>query len=235
MNLYPFEATVAKPDCTLDDAIENIDIGGPAMVRAAAKNHAAVAVIVDPADYARVLDEMRATTASVSADDALRARGEGVRAHRGATTARSPTTSSLARRAAATREFPRDADAAVRQAAGPALRREPAPERGVLPRRCDPRRARSPTRAAAGQGAVLQQHRRRRRGVGMRARVRRAGLRHRQARQSLRRRHRRRARAMPTRRRSRPIRSRRSAASSRSTARSTQRPPQAIVASSSWK
>ncbi|MDD3518959.1 MAG: bifunctional phosphoribosylaminoimidazolecarboxamide formyltransferase/IMP cyclohydrolase [Chromatiales bacterium] len=55
VNLYPFEATVAKAGCTLEDAIENIDVGGPAMVRAAAKNHAHVTVVVDPADYARVL------------------------------------------------------------------------------------------------------------------------------------------------------------------------------------
>jgi phosphoribosylaminoimidazolecarboxamide formyltransferase/IMP cyclohydrolase len=60
VNLYPFEATVAKPGCTRDDAIENIDIGGPAMLRAAAKNHAHVAVVVDPADYPRVLAELAA-------------------------------------------------------------------------------------------------------------------------------------------------------------------------------
>jgi phosphoribosylaminoimidazolecarboxamide formyltransferase/IMP cyclohydrolase len=58
VNLYPFEATVAKPGCTRDDAIENIDIGGPAMLRAAAKNHAHVAVVVDPADYPQVLAEL---------------------------------------------------------------------------------------------------------------------------------------------------------------------------------
>ena len=58
VNLYPFAQTIAKADCTIDDAIENIDIGGPAMVRAAAKNHERVAVIVDPADYARVQDEI---------------------------------------------------------------------------------------------------------------------------------------------------------------------------------
>jgi phosphoribosylaminoimidazolecarboxamide formyltransferase/IMP cyclohydrolase len=57
VNLYPFEQTVAKPDCDLPTAIENIDIGGPAMLRAAAKNHAAVTVVVDAADYTRVLDE----------------------------------------------------------------------------------------------------------------------------------------------------------------------------------
>ena len=59
VNLYPFEATVAKPGCSLDDAIENIDIGGPAMLRAAAKNHGAVTAVVDPADYAPVLAELR--------------------------------------------------------------------------------------------------------------------------------------------------------------------------------
>ncbi len=61
VNLYPFAATVADPDARFEDAIENIDIGGPAMLRSAAKNHAHVAVVVDPQDYARVLDEIRAT------------------------------------------------------------------------------------------------------------------------------------------------------------------------------
>ena len=60
VNLYPFTQTIAKPDCTLEDAIENIDIGGPAMIRSAAKNWEHVTVVVDPADYARVLDEMAA-------------------------------------------------------------------------------------------------------------------------------------------------------------------------------
>jgi phosphoribosylaminoimidazolecarboxamide formyltransferase / IMP cyclohydrolase len=54
VNLYPFEATVAKPDVSLHDAIENIDIGGPSMLRSAAKNHDSVTVIVDPVDYAEV-------------------------------------------------------------------------------------------------------------------------------------------------------------------------------------
>ena len=63
VNLYPFQATVADPDSRLEDAIENIDIGGPAMLRSAAKNHAAVAVVVDPADYARVLNEIRSSGA----------------------------------------------------------------------------------------------------------------------------------------------------------------------------
>ncbi len=66
VNLYPFEATVAKEGCSLDDAIENIDIGGPAMVRATAKNHAYVSIIVDPADYQRVLDELSSNQGTVS-------------------------------------------------------------------------------------------------------------------------------------------------------------------------
>jgi phosphoribosylaminoimidazolecarboxamide formyltransferase/IMP cyclohydrolase len=60
VNLYPFAATVAKPDVTIEDAVENIDIGGPSMVRSAAKNHHGVAIVVDPADYDKVLDELNA-------------------------------------------------------------------------------------------------------------------------------------------------------------------------------
>jgi phosphoribosylaminoimidazolecarboxamide formyltransferase / IMP cyclohydrolase len=63
VNLYPFEATVAKADCTLEDAIENIDIGGPAMVRSAAKNWKDVAVLTDPNQYAAVLGELKSSGA----------------------------------------------------------------------------------------------------------------------------------------------------------------------------
>src|SRR5688572_32315460 len=59
VNLYPFEATVAKPGCTLEDAIENIDIGGPAMVRSAAKNWQDVAVLTDASQYDEVLAELK--------------------------------------------------------------------------------------------------------------------------------------------------------------------------------
>ncbi|NII12315.1 bifunctional phosphoribosylaminoimidazolecarboxamide formyltransferase/IMP cyclohydrolase [Oleiagrimonas sp. C23AA] len=59
VNLYPFAKTVAKPDCSYGDAIENIDIGGPAMLRAAAKNHDRVLVVVDPGDYAELIDTLR--------------------------------------------------------------------------------------------------------------------------------------------------------------------------------
>jgi phosphoribosylaminoimidazolecarboxamide formyltransferase/IMP cyclohydrolase len=67
VNLYPFQQTIAKPGCTFEDAIENIDIGGPTMVRAAAKNHAGVAVATDPGDYASLLGEMRANGGTLSA------------------------------------------------------------------------------------------------------------------------------------------------------------------------
>ncbi|MGB9493320.1 MAG: bifunctional phosphoribosylaminoimidazolecarboxamide formyltransferase/IMP cyclohydrolase [Azonexus sp.] len=65
VNLYPFRETVAKPGVTLEDAIENIDIGGPAMVRSSAKNYAAVAIVTDPADYQPLLDEMRANGGAI--------------------------------------------------------------------------------------------------------------------------------------------------------------------------
>jgi phosphoribosylaminoimidazolecarboxamide formyltransferase/IMP cyclohydrolase len=66
VNLYPFEATVARPDCDLAVAIENIDIGGPTLLRAAAKNHRDVTVVVDASDYARVLEEMRANAGATT-------------------------------------------------------------------------------------------------------------------------------------------------------------------------
>ena len=58
VNLYPFESTVAKPDVTFEEAIEQIDIGGPSMLRSAAKNYRSVTVVSDPADYGTVLKEM---------------------------------------------------------------------------------------------------------------------------------------------------------------------------------
>lgn len=66
VNLYPFKQTVANPDCTLADAIENIDIGGPTMVRSAAKNHRDVAVVVNASDYQRVLDELNGHDGSLT-------------------------------------------------------------------------------------------------------------------------------------------------------------------------
>lgn len=68
VNLYPFAQTVAKPDCSLADAIENIDIGGPTMVRAAAKNHADVTIVVNAEDYDRVQQEMQQHNGGVTAE-----------------------------------------------------------------------------------------------------------------------------------------------------------------------
>ncbi len=66
VNLYPFEKTVANPDCSLEDAIENIDIGGPTMVRAAAKNHRFVNIVVNAGDYPRILAEMKTNSGATS-------------------------------------------------------------------------------------------------------------------------------------------------------------------------
>ena len=66
VNLYPFVQTIAKPDCLLEDAIENIDIGGPTMVRAAAKNWQHVAIVTDPADYPSLIAEMQSANGAVS-------------------------------------------------------------------------------------------------------------------------------------------------------------------------
>ena len=68
VNLYPFQQTVAKPDVTFDDAIENIDIGGPSMVRSAAKNHAHVAIVTQPSQYSDVLNRLQQN----SLDEAFR-------------------------------------------------------------------------------------------------------------------------------------------------------------------
>ena len=69
VNLYPFKETVAKPDVTLEDAIENIDIGGPSMVRSAAKNYKDVAVLTNPHQYGIYLDAMNGNISSVTVDE----------------------------------------------------------------------------------------------------------------------------------------------------------------------
>ncbi|MES2554289.1 MAG: bifunctional phosphoribosylaminoimidazolecarboxamide formyltransferase/IMP cyclohydrolase [Pseudomonadota bacterium] len=71
VNLYPFRETIAKLDCTLEDAIENIDIGGPTMVRAAAKNYHHVAIVTDPADYGQIVSEMGNSQGAVGAETRL--------------------------------------------------------------------------------------------------------------------------------------------------------------------
>ncbi len=126
-NLYPFEATVAKEGVTLEDALENIDIGGPAMLRAAAKNFPDVVALCDPADYAQVLEALRAGGVTVEARRAPRR--EGLPARR---PVRHPDRGLPARRRQGRRRLAAGAD--VRPAAEdePALRRKPAPVRRPL-------------------------------------------------------------------------------------------------------
>ena len=76
VNLYPFAQTIAKPNVTWEEAIENIDIGGPTMIRSAAKNHKYVTVVVDPADYELLLQELATNNGAVSTDFALRLAGK---------------------------------------------------------------------------------------------------------------------------------------------------------------
>lgn len=81
VNLYPFEATIAKPDVTYADAIENIDIGGVTLIRAAAKNHERVTLVCDPSDYAAVLEELRAGGISAKTRTKLSIKGFASTAH----------------------------------------------------------------------------------------------------------------------------------------------------------
>ncbi len=72
VNLYAFAKTVARPGCTLEEAIENIDIGGPTLIRAAAKNNRFVAVVTDPADYPEIVEELRDLKGNISRKTSLR-------------------------------------------------------------------------------------------------------------------------------------------------------------------
>ena len=72
VNLYAFEKTVAREDCTLEEAVENIDIGGPTMLRAAAKNYRDVAVVVDPGDYEPIIAEMKGNEGQLSLESRFR-------------------------------------------------------------------------------------------------------------------------------------------------------------------
>jgi len=72
VNLYPFEKTVAKSDCTLEEAIENIDIGGPTMLRSSAKNYHDVAVVTDPQDYGKIIEEMKKSGGALSLETRFR-------------------------------------------------------------------------------------------------------------------------------------------------------------------
>ena len=154
VNLYPFEQTVASADCDLPMAIENIDIGGPTLMRAAAKNHAAVTVLVDSDDYASVLEEMAPGEGAVSEATRFRlavktfehtARYDGAIAnYLGALT-------TVGEHAG----FPANHQPAIQESAEHALWRKSPPGCGILYRARRQRSLRGHREAAAGQGAVL--------------------------------------------------------------------------------
>ena len=127
VNLYPFAATIARPDCSYADAVENIDVGGPAMLRAAAKNHERVTVLVDPADYRGVLDELRAGAVSDATRRRLATKAFAHTAQYDAHGRRPGCAGSRRNRA-----FPGYADTGLPEEAGPALRRESASDGRVL-------------------------------------------------------------------------------------------------------
>jgi phosphoribosylaminoimidazolecarboxamide formyltransferase/IMP cyclohydrolase len=186
VNLYPFEATIAKPGCDLPTAIENIDIGGPTMVRSAAKNHKDVAIVVNASDYAGIVEGLKAggLTYAQRFDLMLKAfehtaAYDGMIANYMGTMTRPDT-----------------------RAPAAANSRAPSTASSSRPRKCATARTRTRARRstrsqgrsrhrhrhpAARQGTVLQQRGRHRRRAGMREELRQAGLRHRQARQPVRR------------------------------------------------
>ena len=130
VNLYPFEQTVARGDADEAEVIENIDIGGPTMIRAAAKNSDFAAVVVDPADYAPVLEELRELRGQALAGHAQAPGGERVRLHR-------PLRRgdlALVRASARPRTSRQRWASAYEKVERPALRREPPPARGLLRR-----------------------------------------------------------------------------------------------------
>ncbi len=230
VNLYPFRETVAKPGVTLEDAIENIDIGGPAMVRSSAKNYAAVAIVTDPADYAPLLAEMQANAGALKLETRF-----GLAKKAFVHTARYDSAianwltalESSAEEAPKLSPVPDRLPDRLRPRRNPALRREPAPAGRLLPRPGRHAGHHRRLHPVAGQGTVLQQHRRLRRRLGMRQDLRRvrpassSSTPTRAASPSMA------SCSAPMKRPSRPIRPRLSAASSPSTApsMSTSSPP----------
>ena len=174
-----------------DEIIENIDIGGPSMVRSAAKNHAFVAIVTDPADYAELIAALDANGGTTSLDLRKRLAAKAF----AATAAYDAMIASWFAFADQGERFPDDAAADPEARRRAALRREPAPAGGALPPSRPGGARHRPGRAGAGQGAELQQSTTmptRRSSWSPSSATRAPTVRHRQARQSLRRRHRRR-------------------------------------------
>jgi hypothetical protein len=160
INLYPFEQTISKPNVTFDEAIENIDIGGPSMIRSAAKNHRFVLVVTSPERYEKVLGDLREHKGSTCGKHRLKTGSAGVCPH--------------GRIRLADRQLPGQRQRGrfgrhglePAQGAGPSLRREPAPEGRVARRAKAARRGeRRICETASRQGAQLHQPARCRRGA----------------------------------------------------------------------
>ena len=170
VNLYPFSATAAKPGVTAGELIENIDIGGPAMVRSAAKNFQSVGVVTDPDDYAAIAAELREKTRT-QPRNAPFARAQSLRAHRALRRrnrhgARTPRGRQRRRHHRPARKIARANPYRARTPPVDALWRKSASGRRALRSRRAPGRGSCRREAAPGQGAFLQQSRRSRRGLG---------------------------------------------------------------------
>ena len=185
VNLYAFEKTASKPGVEFHDVIENIDIGGPSMVRSAAKNFQDVAIVTSPADYEAIAQEMEAERRFVVAGDQVAAGAESVCDDGGVRLGdcidAGGNCAAVRRQVCDGRPRGLSGDAAtlVPQGVRSSLRRESAPESGAVRRWLGQRRGQR--KAAAGQGTQLQQHCRSAGGVGPGAGVRGAGGRHHQA------------------------------------------------------
>ena len=180
VNLYPFERTVARGDASEEEVIENIDIGGPTMIRAAAKNSAFAAVVVDPGDYERVLAELRESDGRLTLQTRKALAGKAF-----ACTARYDAAISTWFAARDGEGFPRRAATPTRRSWTCAMARTRTRGRVLCARRA----LHAPARrggAAARQGAVVQQPARPQLGARARRGVRRAGVCDRQAQQPVR-------------------------------------------------
>ncbi len=174
VNLYPFEATVANPDCSLEDAIENIDIGGPTMVRSAAKNNASVGIVTNASDYQRVLDDMAAHNGALS--DTLRF-DLAIKAFEHTAAYDSAIANYFGKKVGENNDdFPRTINLNFEKTQNMRYGENPHQKAAFYHRHRD---------TAAGQGTKLQQHCGYRRRTGMRKRLHQAGLRDRQTRQPL--------------------------------------------------
>ena len=152
VNLYPFKDTVLKPGVSLEEVIENIDIGGPSMIRAAAKNYSSVAVVTGPGRYTPLLEEMQTLP---EGSVPRRSKALMLEAFRHTANYDAMIAQHLAG------EFPGPLFPSIftmrhGEGAGPALRREPIPAGGVLRRPLRDRRGRREDEAAARQGAIVQ-------------------------------------------------------------------------------